>query len=175
MKQFFGIALLFISAAASPALAAGDPCAAFKWDASREVAIHRTTAEALSAGRTASDAPTIQAERLYALALQPQESVTFVATPSKKQLADGASAGLLKLRVSEAGRYRIALDSGFWLDVVRDGKSLDSLDFNGSAECASPRKIVVYELPAGVDLFVQASAASSPSAKLSVTRVVAKP
>ncbi|MET0290931.1 MAG: hypothetical protein ABW136_01115 [Steroidobacteraceae bacterium] len=152
--------------------AAADPCTTFKWDASREVALHRTTASPLAAGATVAQAPDLRTDTLYALTLKPQETLEFAAPPSKKMLDDGANAGLLKLRVSEAGQYRVAIDSGFWLDIVRDGKTLDSVDFNGSAQCAGPRKIVVYELPANVDLWLQISAAASPDARLTVTRVV---
>ncbi len=56
----------------------------------------------------------------------------------------------MKLKVAAAGAYRIAIDAGFWLDVVNDGKSLPAQDFNGQRQCVGPHKIVVYELPAGV-------------------------
>ena len=108
---------------------------------------------------------------LYQLALQPQESVAFKAPPSKKMLSDGAYAGVLHLNVPVAGAYRVAIDSGYWLDVVLDGKPLVSVDFNGSQSCEGPHKIVVYELPANTDLYLQVSGVSTAQAKLSVTRV----
>jgi hypothetical protein len=138
-----------------------------------EVALFASTPKPLVAGHGVDDAGALQPEVLYAVSLQPQEGVKFKVAPSKKMLDDGAHGGLLKLRVTEAGTYRVAIDSGFWLDVIVGDKPLPSLDFNGSAECAGPRKIVVYELPAGTDLTLQLSAASVSLARLSVTRVTA--
>lgn len=159
--------------AAGVAHAADDACTRFKWDVTREVALFAGTPKPLVAGHGVDDAGALQPEVLYAVTLQPQEGVKFRVAPSKKMLDDGAHGGLLKLRVTEAGTYRVAIDSGFWLDVLAGDKPLPSLDFNGSAECAGPRKIVVYELPAGTDLTLQLSAASVSLARLSVTRVTA--
>ncbi len=150
---------------------AADGCSAFKWDVTREVQLYRTTPTAVNAGSEAAAAPSIVAGRLYALALQPQEKVRYLLPPGKKMLADGAFGGVLKLRVDRAGPYRLAIDSGYWLDVVHEGKQLATLDFNGSSSCDGPRKIVVYELPAGAELTVQLSAASSAQARLAVTPV----
>lgn len=146
------------------------PCT-FKWDVSNEVALFRTSPHVLAAGAAADSAPPIEAGRLYSLDLHPQEHVRFAAAPSKRMLDDGAHAGILKLHVPQAGRYRVAIDSGFWLDVIQAGKPLASVDFNGSQDCPGPRKIVVYDLPADTGLFLQMSAASASQVKLSVTRV----
>jgi hypothetical protein len=154
---------------------AADACSAFKWNVSREVALFQQAPRAAVAGKAATDAPAVEINLLYALELQPQTAVAFAAPPSKKMLADGAFGGVLRLRVATAGEYRIAIDAGFWLDIVQDGKPLASVDFNGSAECAGPRKIVVYSLPAQRDLFLQISAASQSRARLTVTPVATPP
>lgn len=150
---------------------AADPCAAFKWDVSREVALFTTAPAAAEAAEDAGSAPTLVAGRLYALTLKPQEAVRYAVPSTKKMLADGAFGGLLKFRVEQAGVYRVAIDAGFWLDVVHQGKALPAADFNGSTGCAGPRKVVVYELPAGTDLLLQLGAASSAQARLTVTPV----
>ncbi len=157
--------------AGAAVLQAADGCANFKWDVSHEVAVFQQPPTSVAAGRSLADAPQIATERHYSLALQPQENVAFVTPPSKKMLSDGAFAGVLRFRVEQAGTYRVAIDSGYWLDVVQDGKSLASVDFNGSQDCVGPRKIVVFELPANADLVLQASAASAARARLSITRV----
>jgi hypothetical protein len=149
---------------------AAEPCAEYKWDVSNERALYAGASESVTSGASVEKAPSILPGRLYAVALQPQEALRFPAAPSKKMLADGASAGLLKLRIAEAGRYRISVDTGLWLDVVRDGKLVESHDFQGITECKAPRKIVLYDLPAGIDVYLQASASSASSVRLSVTR-----
>ena len=137
------------------------------------MAVFQQSARALAAVASFADAPPIDSEHLYALTLQPQETVNFKAPPSKKMLSDGAYAGVLRLRVPETGVYRVAIDSAFWLDVIRDGKPVVSVDFNGSKECAGPHKIVIYPLPGNSDLLLQLSAAGEPKVRLSVTLVPA--
>ncbi len=166
---------MVITLLGSTALHAADACSAYKWDVSREVQLYRTTATAVSVSAEPASAPAIVAGVHYSLALQPQEKVHYLVAPTKKMLADGAFGGMLKLRLEHAGQYRLAIDSGYWLDVVHDGKALTAADFNGSAGCDGPRKIVVYELPAGKDLVVQIAAAAGDHARLSVTPVAAAP
>lgn len=150
---------------------AADGCSAFKWDVSPEVQLYRSSPATVNAGTEAAGAPAISAGKLYVLALQAQEKVRYPTQPSKKMLADGSFGGLLKLKVDRAGHYRIAIDSGYWLDVVHDGRQLATVDFNGSATCDGPRKIVVYDLPAGAELTVQVAAASAAQARLAVSPV----
>jgi len=171
MKALARSVLMAAAFLCAPAFAA-DPCSSYKWNVAHEVHLFTTTPTEATVGTDADKAPVIATNRLYALALQPQQSVKYVASPSKPMLADGAYGGVIRFRVDEAGPHRIAIDSGFWLDVVRDGRPLQSVDFNGSRECAGPRKIVVYDLPAG-DLVLQLAAATGSSARLTVTPVAA--
>lgn len=153
------------------AASAQDACTGFKWDVAREHALFSGAASAADAGATPAEAPLIALDRLYQIALLPQETLRFAAPSSKKMLADGASAGLLRFRVPRAGSYRVSVDAPFWLDVVADGKTIASTDFNGSPGCDKPRKIVVYSLPADTELMLQLSAAPESQVRVSVTAV----
>ncbi len=168
------LAVAALALSGSNALQAAEACS-FKWDAGREVQLYRTAPTAIIASAEPASAPAIVSGQLYALTLQPQEKVRYAMPPTKKMLADGAFGGVLKLRVDHAGQYRLAIDSGYWLDVVHDGKQLDAVDFNGSPGCDGPRKIVVYDLPAGTELTVQLAAASAAQARLTVTPVAPAP
>ncbi len=150
---------------------AADACSEYKWDVASEVRLYATTPTALGVAATLDKAPAINTGTLYALALQPQDAVQYPVAPIKKMLPDGSWGGLMKLKVARAGAYRIALDAGFWIDVVHEGKSLPALDFNGQRQCVGPRKIVVYELPAGVELTLQVAQSSEKTARLTVTPV----
>lgn len=164
--------LLFAAVlATSAANAAESGCGAFKWDVSSVVKLYSTAPTAISASSDVAGAPVIEAGRLYALDLRPQSSVNYAVPPSKKMLADGAWGGILSLNVPVAGQYRIAIDSGYWLDVIHDGKPLATVDFNGSPTCEGPRKIVVFDLPANTPLLLQTSAATGAKARLTVTPV----
>lgn len=175
MKNTLRIALLLASGAAATLASAADACSNYKWDVTREVQLFATPPVAVTVGTDTGNAPLIEAGKHYALALHPQETVRYVVAPSKPMLGDGAFGGVLKLKVPAAGAHRVAIDAGFWLDVVSDGKPLATVDFNGSRECNGPRKIVVFDLPAGSELTVQLAASSSKAARLTVTPVAATP
>jgi len=167
-----GVAALLLSLGA-PVLAAqgAQGCSAFKWNVAHEVALFSSEPRNLIAGANPDAAPSISADQLYTLDLKPQEGVHYAAPASKKMLPDGAFGGVLHLKVAKAGQYRVSIDSGFWLDVIHQGKALPAVDFNGSPTCAGPRKIVVYDLPADSDLVLQIGNASTAKAKLTVTPI----
>lgn len=152
---------------------AADACSEYKWDVTSEVRLYATRPTELGVAATLDQAPSINTGTLYALALQPQDAVQYPVAPSKKILPDGSHGGLMKFKVAKAGAYRIALDAGYWIDVVHQGKSLPALDFNGQRQCNGPRKIVVYELPANVDLTLQVAQSSEKKVRLTVTPVAA--
>jgi hypothetical protein len=154
---------------ATPAVAADDPCGAFKWNVAAERAVFSQKPQATAAGRNASSAPELKTKTLYELSLAPQEAVKFVAPPRKKGLPDGAFAGVVHLRVPTSGSYRVALDQGFWIDVVIHEKLIESTDFTGAHDCTAPRKIVQYDLPAGEDLVLQLSGAAKDHVRVAVT------
>jgi hypothetical protein len=156
------------SAAASLPAVAADGCDGFTWNVSHERAVFATPARPITAATAAGPTPTLQVDTLYDISLTPQDKVNFVMAPAKKALADGAYAGMVKLHIPMAGKYRVSMSDGFWIDVITDGKFAPTDDFTGSHACRAPRKIVQYPLPAG-DLVLQFSNATSPSVKVTVT------
>lgn len=137
------------TAMASQTALAADPCAGFAWNVAHERALFATLPVALTAATAAGPAPTLEADKFYEITLTPQNKVSFVLAPEKKALADGAFAGLVTLHIPSAGKYRVSMSEGFWIDVITDGKFAPTDDFTGAHECHAPRKIVQYSLPAG--------------------------
>jgi hypothetical protein len=156
--------------ASLPAYSA-DPCEGFAWNVAHERAVFATMAGAVTAATTAGPTPTLEVDKLYDISLTPQEKVSFIMAPAKKALADGAYAGMVKLHIPTPGKYRVSMSDGFWIDVITGGKFAPTDDFTGSRECRAPHKIVQYPLPAGDDLVLQFSNATSPSVKVTVTAV----
>ncbi len=154
----------------SATFGATNPCTGFRWNVEHERALFGSVARSEVAGRDAASAPIIVADRLYDLALTPQQDVHFLQRPEKRALTDGAYAGLTRLRVATAGLYRISIDGPFWIDVIAKDQIVESRDFAGRGGCGAPRKIVVYELPAG-SLVLQLSGAISPRVRVTLTRV----
>jgi hypothetical protein len=162
------LSMLLLSGATTVAAAADEPCTGGKWDITQEHALFSKAREAISAGHDLASAPVMKAQKMYELALSPQSGVTFILPPAKKMLADGAFAGLVHMQVPAAGAYRVSLDQGFWIDVVGDQKFIESTDFGGVPGCTAPRKVVIFNLPAG-DVVLQLSGASKDHVRVTLT------
>jgi hypothetical protein len=67
------------------------------------------------------------------------------AVPAKKP-SNGAVASF---RIDRAGAYRVGLNNGAWIDVVRGGKSLRSTTHGHGPICTGLPKIVDFTLPRG--------------------------
>ena len=163
--------MLALGLAADSAVAQAHPCARFSWNIDHERALFATAPEAVAAGRDPTSAPLLAPDRLYQLQLRPQSQVALVLPPGKKTDTDGTYAGLARLRPQQPGPYSVSLDQSSWIDVVADGKMIDSADFQGQPGCLAPHKIVRYSLPAGLELVLQLSSALSPRVRLTITRV----
>ncbi len=170
--SWFG--LLLASGLASPAFA-GDPCLDFKWNLTAERALFAGEAKALAVGASSAAAPLIEIGQLYQLALAEQQQVVFAAAPGKKMLADGASAGLVRFKLSAAGAYRVSLSRGIWIDVIASGQAIPSTDFGGAPGCETPRKLVLYSLPANTELLLQLSGAADADVRVAITAVPPTP
>jgi hypothetical protein len=156
-------------ALASVPAQAADPCEGFAWNVSHERAVFATPAVAVTAATTTTGpAPTLVLDKLYDIALTPQDKVSFVLVPEKKTLADGAYAGMVTLHIPAAGKYRVSMSEGFWIDVIAAGKFVPTDDFTGSHGCRAPRKIVQFVMPAG-DLTLQFSNTNIASVQATVT------
>jgi len=83
-----------------------------------------------------------------ALTLQPVEGVTFPLAPGR-QPAAGTFGGVYHVTVAIAGTYRVALQNGAWIDLVRDGKSLTSIAHMEGPPCSGIHKIVDFALQPG--------------------------
>ena len=140
----------------------------FAWDVSHEQALFNGAAQTVVAGRVVSAAPQLEPNRLYELALAPQEQVTFAVAPGKKMLSDGAYGGVAHVHITQAGTYRVSLSAPFWIDLASGDKLITSGDFTGSSHCDTPRKIVQFALPAG-DLVLQLSGATSAQVRVTIT------
>lgn len=167
VRMVWVLAVAIGAVASVPALAA-DPCEGSNWNVSHERAVFATPAAAISAAAVPGPAPTLALDKLYDITLTPQDKVHFVLPPEKKVLADGAYAGVVTLHIPSAGKYRVSMSDGFWIDVIAEGKFLPTDDFTGMHGCRAPRKVVQFILPAG-DLTLQFANTNSPSVQVTIT------
>lgn len=56
---------------------------------------------------------------------------------------------VVAFRVTTPGRYRVALDQPGWIDLLRDGKSIESVGHGHGPDCTTIRKIVDFDLAPG--------------------------
>jgi len=148
------------------------PCARYTWDISHELAVLKQTAKPITAAsKPAADIPRLQLDKVYAITLAEQGGVTFAATPAKQTAADGTRAGLVRFSTAAAGRYRISLSTGHWIDVVDGATAIQSRDFQGAHGCERPRKVVEFELPASKGLTLQLSGAAGTPVIVTITPV----
>jgi len=153
--------LLFALTASATAADLPPGCETFTWDVTRELTALQTPATAISAGTGAGNVVRIELNAHYKARLHPQSEVTFAATPGKPMLDDDAFAGLLTFQVPADGRYRAAITSGHWIDMVDGGKIVPTVDFQGRHSCPLVHKIVQFDLEAGRDLVLQFAAGSA--------------
>lgn len=78
-------------------------------------------------------------------ALLPGADVSYPVAPAKPGAA-GTSGGVFAFEVARAGRYRVALGAGAWIDVVQRGRVLTSAAHAHGPECSPVRKMVDYDL-----------------------------
>jgi hypothetical protein len=96
--------------------------------------------------------------------------VAFAHAPGKSfgDAAEG-TAGLLRFRPPQSGRYRITLDAGMWIDVVDAGGLVDSNAFRGRQPCGPIHKSVEWQMPAGEELLVQISGPATQPIRMTIT------
>jgi len=116
----------------------------------------------------------MQLNHLYELRLPAQEQVSFAVTPGKKSPREGSHGGVVTFKIAASGSYRVAIDMPFWIDVVSDGALVAATDFQGQHGCASPHKIVQFDLKGTRPFILQLSNAAPESVRLTITATPAR-
>ena len=148
--------LLLLAQAAAPCAApvAGPP----GWAAAAPV----------TAGVSDATAPALPIGRGVTATLVPGGSVTLAA-PLAKGFGPGDRGGLFAVTVATAGRYRVALGEGVWVDMVRGGRALASADHGHGPDCSPVRKFVEWDLTPGRTL-LQVAGHAAPTLRLEVLK-----
>lgn len=81
------------------------------------------------------------------LALLPTPDVHFPVRPEKPG-GSVSHGGLVGIYVAKAGKYRIALGSGAWIDLIGGGKPQVSIAHGHGPDCSGIRKMVDFDLKA---------------------------
>lgn len=81
-------------------------------------------------------------------ALLPTSKMAFALRPEKPG-GSVSKSGMFRFDIPEAGRYRVALGAGPWVDIVRDGAAVASVAHGHGPDCSGIRKMVDFDLEAG--------------------------
>lgn len=101
--------------------------------------------------------------------LVPQSTLRFAVKPEKP--GDAAShGGIFRFVTTQPGRYRVALSSGAWIDVVDGGRSVASVGHGHGPACSGIRKMVDFDLPAGTHI-VQIAGSRADDLTMMVARL----
>ena len=146
-------------------------CDSFTWDVSHELDVLGKPAKPVTASTDGKKPTHVELDQHYSVKLAPQDSVKFAAKPSKPMLADGAHAGVLSFHAPKAGRYRVSITTGHWLDLIDGGLLVVSSDFQGQRGCEKVHKIVQFELSGNRDFVLQFSGGTQPTLDVAITPV----
>jgi hypothetical protein len=105
------------------------------------------------------------------LDLAPTSSVSYAMRPERPG-GSVSHGGMAAIHVEKAGIYRVAIDSAAWLDVVSDGKGLESVNHGHGPDCSGIRKMVDFKLEPGLYV-LQIVGNGAPKLRVLVTRVPA--
>jgi hypothetical protein len=103
------------------------------------------------------------------LALHPTPSVRYALSPERPG-EPASHGGLATFVVDRAGVYRVALGAGAWVDVVRDGHALASVNHGHGPACSGIRKMVDFELTPGA-YGLQVAGSATPAIAVVVARL----
>ncbi|MET0271252.1 MAG: homogentisate 1,2-dioxygenase [Sphingomonas sp.] len=165
------IALSLMLAAASPQAMEGmdhaqAPCVAASLPAGMEGWSRRTP---VAAGASATTATPLPIGEGATATLLPMPGVAYAVRPGKAGEPTGHG-GLFAFTVPTAGRYRVALGSGGWIDVVSGGMPVASAAHAHGPACTDVRKMVDFDLRPGRHL-LQIAGGGSATLPLMVSRL----
>lgn len=101
--------------------------------------------------------------------LVPTPSIDFPVDPSKPG-GSVSQGGLFAFDIAQAGKYRVALSSGAWIDVIAGKTVAESIAHGRGPDCTGVRKMVDYALQPGRHM-LQVSANGGPALTVLVTRL----
>lgn len=155
-------------------------CDAFTRDLSREFELLHAPAQLIGANENIKQAgPALLPDRHYTLVLLPQERIGFVVPPAREARDPDPQGGIFYFHADTAGRHRIAIDTGHWVDVIDSGSNvldpavahvLPSVAHESQDGCKELHKVVAFDLEAGKTYRLHFSGRSAPRVNVVISR-----
>jgi hypothetical protein len=151
-RFLLGPAAILLPFAISAAARAEDPMAM----PSRCSSMVQPTGELAPWSKTVPLAAAGEAGQQPVLAIGQAADVTLLLAPKvhyplqpQKPGGPVSYGGLIGIEVRKAATYRVALSSGAWIDLERDGKAVTSVAHGHGPACTGVRKMVDFPLTSG--------------------------
>lgn len=121
------------------------------------------------AGASAGAATPLKIGTAMTATLLPAPKVAYAARPEKPG-TPASSGGVFAFTIESAGRYRVALGSAAWVDVLRGTTPVGSVAHGHGPACSTVRKMVDFDLAPGRYL-LQVVGSGTATLPLMVSRV----
>lgn len=128
-----------------------------------------TDASSPTVAAVETGSPVLPLGRAVRATLLPAAAVSL-AVPNDRASAAGSSAGVFGFTVPAAGRYRVSLSTGLWVDVVDAGRAATSVTHGHGAPCSGVRKMVDFDLKPGA-YRLQLVGSATPSVAVMIARL----
>lgn len=152
----------------SPAAAQMADCTPSNANLPHDLMAWAAPAQPLTAGLAAATAPDLPVETHMNLRLHPPADVSLARPPEQQRTPEAPHAGLLRLRIEQAGVWRVSAARPVWVDLLLDGKPMATSNFGEMAPCTSIRKVLEFPLQPG-DYLLQLSGNPGPDLELMVS------
>jgi hypothetical protein len=164
------LALIFLARSTAPA-AAVPPSAECETEVTPPDLPGWTQRAPLKAARDAAGiaAAMLEPGKAAALVLVPGGTMVFVRAPGQPSKPQ-SFAGLAGLTIAQAGRYRVVLGDGAWIDLLRDGAPRPAVAHAHGAPCTGVHKTVDFDLTPGAYV-VQLSNSTVPVLNIMAVRL----
>jgi hypothetical protein len=103
------------------------------------------------------------------VALHPTQQVSYVTEPDKPG-GSVSHGGMVALNIRRAGTYRVGLNSGAWIDLVKGNTKITSVAHGHGPACSTIHKVVDFPLTPGRYVIQISANAASRNAVMVVRR-----
>lgn len=147
-------------------------CDGYRLNVATELALADGAAVEITAGPTATAAPTAEIGRHLAVELAPEAAVPLVPAPGKRFAGGPFFAGVLIIEPPADGTYAVGAAPRLWFELIdiESGTPVVASDFDMRTDCPRLLKLVEFPLQAGRRYALQLSSAPSDRARLTITR-----
>ena len=125
--------------------------------------------ELVSVNVRAGEGASVMVGKAALVSLHPARQLALTRAPGKP-FASNSYGGATTVSIRAAGKYRVALGGGAWVDLVMGGKAIASTAHGHGPQCSGIRKMVDFTLKRGT-YSLQLSGSATDSLPLMIVKL----